>query len=46
MEPNNTNVAEEAAVINAQALEGLQPCFLLFYQRKFESTAFPSTGLK
>lgn len=46
MEPNNTNVAEEAAVINAQALEGLQPCFLLFYQRKCESTVFPSTGLK
>lgn len=46
MEPNNTNVAEEAAVINAQALVGPQPCFLLFYQRKCESTVFPSTGLK
>lgn len=46
MEPNNTNVAEEAAVINAQALEGLLPCFLLFYQRKCESTVFPSTGCK
>lgn len=46
MEPNNTNVAEDAAVINAQALEAPQPRFLLFYQRKRESTVFPSTGLK
>lgn len=42
MGSNNTNAGEEAAVINAQALEEPQPCFRLFSQRKCESTVFPS----